>query len=536
MREENQGDLIRALQSPAVYPHDSDRLQLIETHISWVFLCGPYAYKIKKAINLGFLDFSTLEKRKFYCEEELRLNSRLAPDIYLGVVAITGTPKQPQLEISGEALEYAVKMRRFPQEALLSNMLKQSLLTSRHIDQLIAQIASFHQRVPAAPSGAEYGDPAHVAAPVNENFNQIRKCILNPQHLQVLDSINEWANQEHQAHRKELINRKQLGFIRECHGDMHLGNIAIVNGRPVIFDGIEFNPELYWIDVMSEAAFLCMDLEDGNRRDFAFRFLNGYLELTGDYEGLRVFRYYLAYRAMVRAKVAAIRFNQLSRSDLRFPEAQEFERYLRLALIYTRPQRPALLITHGLSGSGKSTLSAPLAVEMGAIRIRSDRERQRLFGRGKGKGDGKAVVIEQGAYSDAANRQVYDKLAELAGYVLASGYSAIIDATFLRRHQRDLFMQLAKSLGVPFQILFFRADADVLRQRIRRRAREGQDISEADICVLEHQLSGYTGLDAGEQAYTVDIDTESACEPEPIVALVPKIASTVLREIWSRAR
>jgi predicted kinase len=236
---------------------------------------------------------------------------------------------------------------------------------------------------------------------------------------------------------------------------------------------------------------------------------------------------------MARAKVAAIRFNQLSGPDLRLPEAQECKRYLRLALSYTRLQRPALLITHGLSGSGKSTLSGPLAVEMGGIRIRSDRERQRLFGRGKLNGE--AVLIEQGAYSDAASRHVYDKLAELAGYVLASGYLAIIDATFLKRQQRDLFMQLAKSLGVPFRILFFRADADVLRQRIRRRMREGQDISEADICVLEHQLSGYTGLDADEQAYTVDIDTESVCEPEPIVALAPTIALTILREIWSRA-
>ncbi|MCC7414246.1 MAG: AAA family ATPase [Gammaproteobacteria bacterium] len=518
MFDENQRILIRSLLSLSVCPHDADRLQLIETHISWVFLCGSYAYKIKKALNLGFLDFSTLDKRKFYCEEELRLNGRLAPELYLAVVPITGTPDQPQLAGSGVAFEYAVKMRRFPQQAVLSHMLEQHLLADTHISQIIAQVADFHQTIPAATAATRYGNPDHVAAPVHENFVQIRDRMHDPRHLELLDQVRAWAEHQYESCYQHLGKRKEHGFIRECHGDMHLGNMAVVDDRVVIFDGIEFNPDLYWVDVMSEVAFLCMDLEYHGKGNFACRFLNGYLERTGDYLGLRVFRYYLAYRAMVRAKIACIRVSQQAGQSLQSSVMQEFERYLQLALSYTQPQQRALFITHGLSGSGKSTLSGPLVEPLAAIRIRSDRERQRMFG--KGKRQGEAATIGEGAYSEDSTRQTYGKLAELAEAVLESGYSVIIDATFLERQQRKPFEQLADRLGVPIRILFFRADADVLRQRIRKRQHEGSDISEADLGVLEHQLAVYAGLDEDEQSYTVTIDTKSVSESAQILALV----------------
>lgn len=518
MPDKNQRKLICSMQNPSVYPHDTHRFQLIETHISWVFLCGSYAYKIKKALNLGFLDFSALEERKFYCEEELRLNGRLAPELYLAVVPITGTPDRPQLGGSGEAFEYAVKMRRFPQQALLSYMQQQNLLATTHIDQIIVQVADFHQTIPAATAGTRYGNPDHVAAPVHENFVQIRERMHDPRHLELLDQVRAWAEHQYDSCHPHFRQRKQQGFIRECHGDMHLGNMAVVDDRVVIFDGIEFNPDLYWIDVMSEVAFLCMDLEYHANHNLACRFLNGYLERTGDYQGLRVFRYYLAYRAMVRDKVACIRLSQQTGQGLQSSDMQEFERYLQLALSYTQPQQPALFITHGFSGSGKSTLSGPLVEPLAAIHIRSDRERQRMFG--KGKREDEAATIGEGVYSNDASRQTYEKLAELAEAVLESGYSVIIDAAFLERQQRDPFKQLADRLGVPIRILFFRADADVLRQRIRERQREGSDISEADLSVLEHQLAVYAGLDEDEQSFTATIDTESVSESEQILALV----------------
>lgn len=518
MLDKYQRNLIRSLANPSVYPHDTDQFQLIETHISWVFLSGPYVYKIKKAIDLEFLDFSTLDKRKFYCEEELRLNSRLAPELYLGVVPITGTPDQPQLGGSGEAFEYAVKMRRFPQQALLSYMQQQNLLATTHIDHIVTQVANFHQAIPTAAAGTNYGDPEHVAAPVHENFVQIRERIRDARAIELLDQVRVWAEREQQTSYEKFSQRKEQGFIRECHGDMHLGNMAVVDDRVVIFDGIEFNPDLYWIDVMSEVAFLCMDLECHQKHSYASRFLNDYLERTGDYRGLRVFRYYLVYRAMVRAKVSCIRSSQEAERGLESPQAQEFERYLRLAFRYTQLQRPKLFITHGLSGSGKSSLSGSLVEPLAAIRIRSDRERQRMFGKGKRRGE--AATIGEAVYSEEATRQTYGKLAELAEAVLHSGYSVIIDATFLERPQRDSFKQLAERMGTSICILFFRAEVDVLRQRIRDRQREGRDISEADLDVLEHQLEVYTGLDDDEQSYTVAIDTDSVSEPGQILALI----------------
>jgi len=269
---------------------------------------------------------------------------------------------------------------------------------------------------------------------------------------------------------------------------------------------------------MSEVAFLCMDFEYHGKHDFVYRFLYGYLETTGDYQGLRVFRYYLAYRAMVRAKVAYIWLSQEVGRGPQWSQAHEFERYLRLALSYTQPQRPALFITHGLSGSGKSTLSGPLVEPLAAIRIRSDREQQYMFG--KGKREGEAATIGEGVYSGDATRQTYGKLAELAEAALQSGYSVIIDTTFLERQQRNIFKQLVDRLGMSIRILFFCTDADVLRQLIRERQREGRDISEADLSVLEHQLAVYAELDEDEQNYTVTIDTESVSGSEQILTLV----------------
>ena len=491
---------------------------MIETHISWVILCGPYAYKIKKALDLGFVDYTTLKKRQFYCAEELRLNGRLAPALYLDVIPITGSATQPQLDGDGEPIEYAVKMQRFADHVLLSDMVEDNRLEAVHIDQIIAQVAEFHMNIATATSEMSFGDPEYVQAPALENFSQIQERINAPQQIQWVNSLQEWTNQEYQRCFQTLKQRKENGFVRECHGDMHLGNIAVIDGTPLIFDGIEFNANLYWIDVMSEVAFLCMDLEDRGKQDYAFRFLNGYLELTGDYSGLAMLRYYLIYRVIVRAKVACIRIGQHVEKNAQLRSLREFEHYLQLALRYIQPQQPLLLITHGLSGSGKSSLSAPLAEHMGAIRIRSDRERQRLFG--KGKREGEEANIDGGVYSSSATNQTYAALVKLAEKILQANYSVIVDATFLEREQRELFRQLASRLKVPLRTLCFKADSSVLRQRVVQRQREAQDISEADLNVLEHQLTNYIGLDVDEQCDTVVIDTQKHCTKSGMLAQI----------------
>jgi aminoglycoside phosphotransferase family enzyme/predicted kinase len=492
--------LIAALLRPAL--HGTADTQLIETHISWVILAGDFAYKLKKPVNFGFLDFSTPEKRCFYCEEELRLNRRLAPEIYLDVITINGTPEDAVFGGEGPVIEYAVKMRRFPQEQLLSNLLSQGKLEMRHIDALAAEIAHFHSTIPVADSSSPFGTRLAVLDPALENFLQIRPFLNNAEDVARLDALREWTSQEFTTHMADFSIRKSGGFIRECHGDMHTGNMVLLDDTITIFDCIEFNPNLRWIDVMSETAFVVMDLMERGYSNFAWRFLNAYLSLTGDHNGIGVLRFYLVYRAMVRAKVAAIRAGQ-SHADEAW---QEYANYVTLAETLSQRVPPVLIITHGLSGSGKTTLTQLLLEELGAIRLRSDVERKRLFGlvaQGK-SGSG----IDTGLYTRDAGGRTYARLLELARIILAAGFTVIVDAAFLRRIERDIFHAIATELQIPFAILDAQAPEVTLRARISQREIAGQDASEATIQVLERQLATQELLAAEEIPYTMAIDAE----------------------------
>ncbi len=507
---QGQQALIRTLRDTQRFGQACDDFDVVETHISWVILCGSYAYKIKKAVDLGFLDFSTLDKRRFYCEEEIRLNGRLAPELYLDVAPITGRAEAPVLDGEGPAIEYAVRMRRFPQDSLLNRRLTAGKLGATEVEAMVEVIADFHHRIPAAAPLSDYGSPERVLQPVVENFQQIGERVHDARHTAMLARLHAWSGAEHQHRFDDFLDRKRRGCIRECHGDMHLGNMAWIDGRLLIFDGIEFNPNLYWIDCMSEVAFLCMDLEDHGRRDLAYRFLNGYLERTGDYEGLSVLRYYQVYRAMVRAKVAAIRMTQNGSEG-----AEEFENYLQLALGYTQPPPARLFLTHGLSGSGKSTLTGPLCEALPAVRVRSDRERQRLFGGGEGP-----VAPDSGIYTPEATDRTYARLLNLSRVMLNAGHAVIVDATFRTAQQREPFLQMAKEVDVPIHILDFQARPDTLRSRVAARSEAGTDVSEADLRVLEHQLATQQPLNAAERSRTIVIDTDKVSSSAQMLDLI----------------
>jgi len=498
--------------SPDWYDHPVEGCRLVETHISWVILTGLYAYKVKKPLDLGFLDFSTLAKRRHYCEEELRLNRRLAPSIYLAVVAITGTRERPRLGGDGEPVEYAVKMAQFAQQSQLDEMLAEGRLRPAHLDAFARLVADFHSQAAVAPAESPHGEPEQVWSPVAENFAQIRERIDEREAQVELDAIERWSASAFAALRPGLKQRKAQGFIRECHGDMHLRNLAWINGAPVAFDGIEFNPNLRWIDVISEVAFLVMDLDDRGESALGQRFLNAYLEHTGDYAGLQLLRFYLVYRALVRAKVAAIRLVQpaLSAAERALARA-EFTRYLKLAAGYTRPCIPRLLLTRGLSGSGKTTVSQPLLEQLPAIRIRSDVERKRLYGM-RAEEDGHAAP-DAGIYSAEATQATYERLLLLAGEMLQAGYSVIVDATFLKRAQREPFRQLAKRLGVGFVLLDLIAPPELLRQRLSQR--QG-DASDADLAVLALQLESYAPPDEDERQRCIRLDTSQPLDVEAL--------------------
>jgi aminoglycoside phosphotransferase family enzyme/predicted kinase len=478
--------LATLLNHPDCFPHPIGRVGLVETHISWVVLTGTYAYKIKKPVNLGFVDFSTLGLRRYYCDEELRLNRRLAPELYLEVVEIRGTPEAPRIGGEGPLLDCAVKMREFPQEALAAKLIERERFGAREIDALSRDIAQFHAAAPAARPDARAGAESALE-PAAANFRQMLPLLAEARDKAALLALEQWTLREFELRRSALESRLREGFVRECHGDLHLGNIAVLGGRAVPFDCIEFSDALRWIDVMSEVAFLFMDLVDRAHPELAWRFLNRYLEWTGDYAGLEVFRFYLVYRALVRAKIHLLRSQQPDQlADARSRLRLAFNGYVRLAEGLSRPQPPALYITHGVSGSGKSTGTDGLIEHIGAVRVRSDVERKRLYGLDPLAPSGSGIGA--GIYTPQATAATYARLAQLAQTVLAQDYPVVVDAAFLKRAEREPFRAFAERSGMPFTIVSFEAPEGVLRRRIAQRAARGGDASEADLAVLEFQL------------------------------------------------
>lgn len=515
--------LIESLRSPEVYGSDVGQVELLETHISWVLLAGDLAYKIKKPVDFGFVDFRTLDRRRVFCEEELRLNRRLAPKLYLAVVPITGTIENPLINGEGEALEYAVKMQRFPQEALLNHAIENGMLHPEHIDELGREIAEFHQQIAVArPDGeaADFGTEAHVLNNAWDNFRTLLEADIDsegnvrsesesPEDFQPANEsllgLLAWTQAQAKRLSQRFDDRRNEGQVRECHGDMHLGNMLLENEKIVIFDGIEFNPELRWIDVMNEIAFCLMDLADRNRPDYAHRLLNIYLEHSGDYGGLDVLPFYITYRALVRAKVAHLRYKQQepSETSLRQELKAKRQEYIHLATKLIEPKKPLVIITHGLSGSGKSFGTQSLVESLGAVRVRSDVERKRLAGLGRlAESQSKP---EAGLYSAASTEATYHYLAKCAEHIIAAGYPAILDATFLKASHRAMMRDLAKRLDVPYVILDFEASEAQLRERITKRLEQGADPSEANLEVLEHQLKTREPLTPEEQLFVIAV-------------------------------
>jgi uncharacterized protein len=508
--------LIRGLRRPSAFRHHVDRVSMLETHISYVMLTGRYAYKIKKAVDLGFVDYRALGDRRRYCEEEVRLNRRLAPDIYIDVVPISGPAASPVVGGNGPAIEYAVKMREFSQDALLSHMLDRGELTTSHINALADRVAAFHGAIEVAGPDGPFGRPDEVHRFALDNFGQLHDGVDNESDRAALDALRQWTDREYHARRHQFQARRRQGFVRECHGDLHLNNIALVDNHITVFDCIEFNDHMRWGDVMGEVAFVVMDLEDRKRSDLAFRFLNGYLERTGDYSGLAVLRFFLVYRALVRAKVTWFRAAQLPPGQQKTEAVAEYRGYVKLAERFAETPKPAIVLMHGLAGSGKTTYSQALVEAIGGVRIRSDVERKRLHGllaRTHGRS-----AIDSGLYTSAATKQTYEHMYALARQIAAAGYVAIVDAASVKRWQRDMFRDLGLELGIPFVIVSVTASDATLRARVATRAAAGKDASDADTDVLDHQQRTQDPFAVDEQPSIVTIKSDTPRDSQNAVA------------------
>jgi uncharacterized protein len=494
--EQTQQQLIAALCQQATW---QGHVRIIETHISTLLLAHGEAWKIKKPLDLGFLDYSTLKLRRHACHEELRLNRRLAPAIYLDVNAIIATASGAEFAAADhpEALEYAVHMRQFAADQILGDHLHH--LTPELISTITQQIFEFQQKIERSNPSSPYGTAAQVAEPMVQNFILLRQLVSDRTLLQKIAAIEAWTLERHQQLLPLLAQRHATGMIREGHGDMHLGNIAFDHDTAIIFDGIEFSADLRWIDTINEIAFLLMDLDLHQKQPLAWQLLNQWLWLSGDFAALPLLRYYQTYRAMVRAKITAIRLQQgvtrRESDELR----QQLHQLIELATHYCQPQEVKLLITYGPSGSGKSTLARQWIAQHGAIHIAADVERKRL----SGLAPLERSRPEHNLYHSEQSARTYQRILSLGRDAIQSGFSAILDATWLYHRHRIAPQQLAAELGVPFAILAAQGSFETLRQRVEQRLQLGNDPSEATVEVMQQQLNTLEPL-TPEEARLVD--------------------------------
>jgi hypothetical protein len=474
-----------------------------------VLLAGDYAYKIKKPVDFGFLDFSTLDRRRHFCDEELRLNRRFAESLYVDVVAITRVGTTARIGGDGEPIEWAVRMRRFPSEMQLDRRLAAGRLEASELGEFGATLARVHATLPLAAADSRFGTADAVLGPVRENFLQIRASQFASVRADLVDRLDAWSTARHAQLATAIEQRRRDGFVRECHGDLHLSNLVLLADGIHAFDCIEFSDALRWLDLISDAAFLMMDCCVRDRADLGYAFLDRYLQQTGDYAGGALLDFYLVYRSMVRAKVAALQAQRADDEEL----LRRFEAHLDFAGDRALRARPAVILMCGVSGSGKSWLAQRLVERIPAIRIRSDVERKRLAALQPLQRSGSA--LDQGLYTARNTDELYAHLEQSTEALVSGGERVIVDATFLSAARRDAFRRDAQQRGVAFVIVHCTAPRAVLVERITRRNETNADPSEADVAVLDVQLGRYEPP-AWSDAAVLTIDTSQPLDVDAV--------------------
>ncbi|HBA87523.1 MAG TPA: kinase [Geobacter sp.] len=494
--------LIKSLLEPKAYPEATTKVRLVETHVSFIFLTDRFVYKVKKPVDYGFLDFTTLDRRRFYCEEELRLNRRLCPGIYLGVVELRETRGGASFAGDGKVIDYAVKMKRLPEERMLASLLRQNEAGPAEIAAIARVIADFHAKAARGPQIDACGSTLIIRGNWEENFRQAAPFVGVTLSASELAAIRRWAERFLEEKGDLLRARVAGGFVRECDGDLHCGNICLDDGV-CIFDCIEFNDRFRFIDTAADLAFLLMDLEYAGRPDLSALLLQEYLAATGDREMEGVLRFYKVYRAFVRGKVKSFRVNEAGIPAQEAAEAKgAAARYFRLARGYTLTEglAPPLVITCGLMGSGKSTLARQLSFELALLLRRSDAVRKTIAHASPSQA---GVSYRGGIYTEELDRATYQALLTEARSALSGGIGMVVDATFRRRGDRDDFRALARELGAPFFVIETRAPERLIRERLEARRHDPEEVSDGRWEHFRQQRSEFEPPAEGE-AITVD--------------------------------
>ena len=492
--------LIAALQNPDLYNHPVHYFKVIETHVSFVILTGEFAYKIKKPVDFVFLDYSTLEKRKHFCNLEWEFNQPLAKEIYLEVLPIYGSVEEPSFK-SGEIIEYALKSREFSQQDLFSSLAKENKITKDYILILAELIANFHHEI-TSDIESYLGTSQQVHEPVIQNFDQVIPLESDTNILKQLETLKIFADQEWSRWHEVMNARKKTGFVKPCHGDIHLGNITLFNQKPLIFDCIEFSEAIRVTDVMADVAFLYMDLVDQNLISYANILLNRYLQLTNDYQGLAIFPYYLNYRAMVRAKINLFQSIHAHDAEEKASTFNNYQRYLNLASRFTQKHQPKVILLHGLSGSGKSTVANDLVEQFGFIQLSSDYARKKLAGV-----DEHAQLNQSwlnGYYHPDFTIKIYEYLLATLNICVDAGYSVVVDATFGLKQQRELFLSYLQEQNIDWRFVHCVADDDISEKYLVARKTANDQISEAGTDIRKMQQQTFEALTAAENQFVLE--------------------------------
>ena len=511
-------ELVQALLKPETYPHPVGKIELVQTQMSYIFLTGDYTYKVKKPVNLGYLDYTKLEQRLFFCRQELTLNQRLCPQTYLEVVPIIRGKGNFSLGGTGKAEEYAVKMRQLPRDRTLDVLLRQDKVSPEMMQQVAARVAEFHATAETNPKITAFGDISLITKNTEENFSQTELYVGRSLTEDKYKAITDYTRGFIQKNALLFRKRQEHGKIRDCHGDLHSAHVCFADGI-CIFDCIEFNDRFRYGDVASEVSFLAMDLDFYDHQSLSRAFVDAYAEKSKDRDLLQLLDFYKCYRAYVRGKVEGFKLG-----DPHVPPAEKdyvltrVRRYFDLAFSYTRP-RPVLFITAGLVGTGKSTVAQALSEKLGLEVISSDVVRKKLAN--VPATEHRFEEFESGIYSVDFTQKTYDELFRQAREFLAQRQSVIIDASFKGKADRRKAARLAEDMGADFWAIECRGPEEVVKKRLARRL-EGPSVSDGRWEVYQVQKKDFDPVLEVPESNHIVVDAS-----KPLVEIVERIRQRV---------